>query len=1193
MPNDDLDLSVSFNLDDYIQQATKADEVLDGIGKKAEETAQKVSAATAEMGSAWEGQNQKEQQSVQDTSRVTQKATQETIDSKKKETAAIEAENEKQIKSEERLAAKRKELGPMSSWGQPLGSRGRGSSAEREEEPITTRGQRMTLHGLRTASILSGIRDSRSIDAFLGGFGGVAGIAGVGGALAVGATVNVIRNAAKQAEDLKKLSDAMGISITQAGKLSFAANLAGEDMDTMASASRKLADALENPGTTGKKTAEALIELGVSLREGMGAAFQDAAQKLIALKDPTQQAALGAKIFGQQWKGVLEAFRELPNVGQNIDTNLNERLVEANRSLKDFGNTWTIWKGEAAGAILSVGSELQKLANFAQMGQLIGTALFQVVTGTKSTIKKPFQAATGPQQLLGNPQRLKALLGDSSKTSLQEQLEAAKAKQANAEVLAAGDSKRGASQSIYNEDYSKVTAARKEVERLEAAIKAADKAAKNAENLPELLAKWHDRAAGLSEPSAIAKLDEQYKKDTRQYGLKPFSSSWSNITADYGLLRSDLVKKQQDQLAKQALDLSEAKDRMDRAMNADSSKSQFDLVKATSDPTNPLFNLGAPMPVLQAPAMLSARNQASINRTVARGATELNQAMNPFADSSQVAKQNLELKLQEVEATRQLAIEEAKALEPAKQQAEVEKANTEATVQRYQTIIEYEKQIAEVRKQQLQETKSFATGFFNAAISGQPGAGGNFLRSWGRGMADKIVGNAAAGTIGTMESHLTLQRNQDAPGLLSNGKGNLTFMGKLLQGTPFGLDPAGAKLDPKMLATDKNTNALDGLTAEVSALITAIGQAAGIDTSSLGGNKGVSLSGLPKGNAAANLVVSVAGKGAGIARSIAGGNITGGISQAGNLLSRFTTPKFVGESPVFGGSTAGAGNIDLSPFVGALAAAGGGYTPPKGSYDPTAAMAADPNGLRGVLQDLGVVGPSQGSQDANASIGIMGKLGNILNGTKYVTSGQAPGVIMGGGVSTQNPDGTWTIDYPGAGQRWGAGLGLAASTIGGGMAAYGGFSKGGARGDIQGIAGTAAAVAPFTGPAAPFIEGGAALMGLISSLFPDPRQQRIKQQQKTLLGNAYLQPASRDYNFSSGDNSEGFSYGMGGSIRAGGPTANTNITIQAMDASSFVSWGQNNPQAMAQAMLFGLSNGSNSAIEAQIAWTAAHQGFFG
>ena len=121
---------------------------------------------------------------------------------------------------------------------------------------------------------------------------------GLGAGMAIGGIVDMAKQAGEQARELKNMADQMGLTISETLRFKTAAELTGQSMGSLDQVTRKLSEALENPGTTGKKSADALIKLGVSLTdtEGkvrpLGEVFKDLAAKLAVLTPSAENNAL-------------------------------------------------------------------------------------------------------------------------------------------------------------------------------------------------------------------------------------------------------------------------------------------------------------------------------------------------------------------------------------------------------------------------------------------------------------------------------------------------------------------------------------------------------------------------------------------------------------------------------------------------------------------------------------------------------------------------------------------------------------------------------------------------------------------------------------------------------------------------------------------------------------------------------------
>lgn len=142
-----------------------------------------------------------------------------------------------------------------------------------------------------------------------------------------------------------------------------------------------------------------------------------------------------------------------------------------------------------------------------------------------------------------------------------------------------------------------------------------------------------------------------------------------------------------------------------------------------------------------------------------------------------------------------------------------------------------------------------------------------------------------------------------------------------------------------------------------------------------------------------------------------------------------------------------------------------------------------------------------------------------MGGAALANSGYALTGIVRGQVDLGNGVGM-ALSHT---QRIGAAAGLVGTEYAAITSAIHSFAQGSARGDLSGISSIATAIAPFTGPAAPFIEMGAAVMSLIGSLFGDPRQERINAIQETLMKARYVQPAPHHYSYGVGGGGTDFS----------------------------------------------------------------------
>jgi hypothetical protein len=570
-------------------------------------------------------------------------------------------------------------------------------------------------------------------------------------------------------------------------------------------------------------------------------------------------------------------------------------------------------------------------------------------------------------------------------------------------------------------------------------------------------------------------------------------------------------------------------------------------IKGGVGPSSPLYDAiyGNDFDVTGAVPM-SARQYGQMSLASARGGARLTSAMGT-GGADDGARGELQIRLQEIDLEKQMAISEANRLDSAQQLGAVQAANFEAQKASFEATIDYQTKIAEIGKRQQEEAGGFISGLVSASLSGKPSASTNYLRGFGQDIFSHIVSNTAGAMTGP--GGLNNMFSLGKTGLLANADGTPSFMGKMLKGTPF--DFSSKELNAPLI--DSNTRLKEAVDANTRALG---------GTPPSGGSGGGSGSG-GGGGLTGGLSTAAGGIGGAISAARSGG-VGGFLKSLGGF--------FGGHGGYGGGGNAGGGGIPAALFSG-TPLGGDGASPYSGagSTPLTAALAAA-TGLPHDMADKAIQAMSAGPvHDAAATAGGVGKLGGALGAfghldpDKYAFAKNHPELAKGLGMA-------------------GTGLGVAA----GAYESFKGFQKGGARGDIQGIGAGLMAAGMIPSPASPFLEAGGALLGLVSSLFPDPRQQRILQEQKNLTNDQFLRPAARDYNFGGGGG--GFSLGMGSTLQQGGPTANYNVTmgVHAMDAKNFVQWMRDNPSAAGETLLAGLTDGGQSAVSSQIAFNSQY-----
>lgn len=1082
---------------------------------------------------------------------------------------------------------------------------------------------------------------------------------------------DLLPDAAAAARALENVSQEMGMTVQETFKLQTAAKLAGVDLGSMSMAARKLAEAIENPGTAGKATAKVMSELGVSLHQELGGALQDIITKLAAVDDPTKRAQMAFEAFGRTGGVFLtlannfsESQEAMKKWGLSLDDNVQSRLVKANTELEAFHTWLTLLRAKAVeGIILPIAIKTEQMGASAkgawnwlmdpspekdlERDQRLGKRLLEGYMPLTHRVGVP----NVPGAMANPISRSSALAGqslltDGSKRSIDDRLAEARSKLSNAEGTFRADTERALSGHLvgtdtYTQEKKDVQELRAEVERLEAAKKSASKI----DLFPEKLQEWKDRVAELAggTKSQVATLDEQFSRQLREMNIKPdiHNSRFVDISAYFGIVRNATVEDEQRKDNDKAWKAGQTA----REINDSAHKSIYfgkDPVfgnDSTWDQGNPLYwMMHTPFPSQLPP--FSANQMQRLNMQRMRGASRITAIGTASSGGNEGFNAASELQISLREITQAFA-EQKQTIEETKTGAEkvkdLEQARFQVVTQSLESAIQYETQLAEIRNKQLEETKSFASGFFESVISGRPNAGTNFLSGYAHKYADTIIGNVAANTFGTMESHLTFQRNLNQPGLLgkkdASGNFQANWFGKMLAGTPFGIDPAKgngqsqSEIMSKLSSeTSDNTTATRENTQLQRDLVQIMGKIAGVDTASLPAMSGTAggvtgSTGQHDARTGANIITQVAAPMISgisqVGRAISSGNPLDALSAVNHIIGGIGgTTGFNGRVNM-GGGGASSGHVDTatgasgSPIPVTIAGGSSGSLPIAAgpqiilpnlgdtSMDrsaasseeglPTAASVAAET-MRSIRSVGSSMGSDQAEQDVSTTSKIAKTLGSMMGGAAYGTNGYGLQAVLTG----QGTNGPGSMTNLGTTQQVGAGLGLAGAAAGSTMAAIQGFGKGGARGDLEGVAGALGTAALFSGPAAPIVGGIGALTGLVAGLLPDQRQQRMDQEQKRVTQDAFIEPAARAYNFSAGSGEQqGFSLGMGSTLNAGGPTANYNFNIQAMDANSMLSYLNDNHQMFSQAMLYALANGGNTAVDAEIQWRMAHQGIFG
>jgi hypothetical protein len=322
----------------------------------------------------------------------------------------------------------------------------------------------------------------------------------------------------------------------------------------------------------------------------------------------------------------------------------------------------------------------------------------------------------------------------------------------------------------------------------------------------------------------------------------------------------------------------------------------------------------------------------------------------------QSAKEDYQITQQSIEERRKASIEEYIRTKDSK---ELERTATELRVEELKNAYKLEKdladarmateiEIANIRKQQSEELRATLGDLYDSLKSG--GGFGEFFQNYLEKIKKTLFVNLGEELLrGQMQRLGGLIPGQEKiDPVTGKGTGELSPLGRILRGTPFGLDPVKLAQDRQINAQDRNTKALDRLSGVLTGAPSATAGAAGYP-GGLGGAGGLG----------------------GILGGIFGGNGNYGGMVIKNILG--------GNGFLANSTTTAAGGIDMRPdvgFGGFMTGLQGFFSPKidpdtgKGKFSPgytaLAAAAAVPAIISGI-QRGGVAG---GSQAVSAGLGV-------------------------------------------------------------------------------------------------------------------------------------------------------------------------------------------------------------------------------
>lgn len=946
----------------------------------------------------------------------------------------------------------------------------------------------------------------------------------------------LVRSNAAAARETQNFATRLGLTVTQARELERVAQLASVNIYSLEGASRFLGQALEDSTGAGKRQATALQKLGIDTEglagdeDALGRTLLQVLDKLSQIPNKAERVTEAQRVLGRGSKEILplienyEQYRQtLEKLGVAFDENAIRKAAEANTKFKEleiaFGQLKQSLAEKIQPIVIPIIGQIIKITSgqagagaatpFLALVPGIGTALglgvsaYQGATSTIPYDKKALQAGydyfagtkpPGPQDIISGPEgglltqqivdrgkkeaeRYKNQVLVNDPEYIQKQISDLKTRQKT--LLFGGEGEAGltapgrmsAEQLKVREAEYKTNDAR--LTGLETRLKlieqARHRAEQSAEALKELAKKTADQfaqsvfddgtPAGKTQYQ-IFRTDQEKNDFARKYGTHRGDRLFdAQISAEIGRYRDEERKRQK----KAAEELAKADEtigiEMSKHLQDKNDQRQEKLnFKETGQVYGPIGNIGTRPVIPPPPGYVDPQKQLSILKDQETHEQRMIQIQSSQAEAvNRIYSLKVKYAEQEFAIAMRLASVKAEQVDKDKAEADAKALRDKAY---YDAAQEREEKLTEMRKKQAEQ---FAGGLFDAL--GKKNGLTEFFNSQIHDLTKQIFVNVTKAPLENILKSFAPKGQYDA-------QGNKTFIGKIFSDTV--LEDKSKQITPETVSRDKNTAAIDKLTATISGQPVGGQSPAAASTGTAAGVSGAAASSAAAGQAAGQAAASTIGN---TISTVLGLAALGAV--AGNTL--FNAPGFPGPRSIgtSGGITGGQGSNISFPA---------GYGSHNGQVGRDIAGAI---GLAGVgisaASALGV-----GFNKSGSTSGIRGALGNFGAGAASVTKQGLPAI--------------WNQDTTAG--TIGAVAGTATILTAGIQSAIKGFSAGGGRGIASGIGaitGTAAALDPE-----PISKGVlmaiTAVSGIVKSLFGDPKQERANAINEALTAQKYLAP---------------------------------------------------------------------------------------
>ncbi len=201
----------------------------------------------------------------------------------------------------------------------------------------------------------------------LGPAGIAAGVIAIGLEKAATAAFHLVEASGEVAQEIENTSQRIGLSAAETQKLGAAAGLAGVNFHVLEASARLLGNALEDPAGAGKKVVTELDKLGISIYAGNGALKEEGQLllevlgRLSQIKTQSELVAAAQSIFARGGKELIPYIKNYDELNEAIrkagigtDNDLIPSLSHAERQIRLLDEVWKEFKLKLAEKIAPV-----------------------------------------------------------------------------------------------------------------------------------------------------------------------------------------------------------------------------------------------------------------------------------------------------------------------------------------------------------------------------------------------------------------------------------------------------------------------------------------------------------------------------------------------------------------------------------------------------------------------------------------------------------------------------------------------------------------------------------------------------------------------------------------------------------------------------------------------------------------------